>query len=58
MCNSWKEKYYFCKITWIDIVWRCRDADSNENDMKPAEDAQMYKDSKVVGHLQVMMQIC
>ena len=48
-----KKRYYFCKITWLDILGDSGHADANEfNEMKPAEMIThayvFYNDSKVV----------
>ena len=52
-CVINKKRYYFCKITWLDILGDSGHADSNEfNDMKPAEMIThayvFYNDSKVL----------
>ena len=52
-CVINKRRYYFCKITWLDILGDSGHADSNEfNEMKPAEMIThayvFYNDSKVV----------
>ena len=48
-----KKRYYFCKITWLDILGDSGHADSEEfHQMKPAEMIThayvFYNDSKVV----------
>ena len=48
-----KKRYYFCKITWLDILGDSGHADTNEfMDMKPAEMIThayiFYNDSKLL----------
>ena len=51
-CTINKKRYYFYKITWLDILGDAGHADVNEfNDMKPAEmvtHAYVSNDSKVL----------
>ena len=53
-----KKRYYFCKITWLDILGDSGHADINEfNEMKPAEMIThayvFYNDSKVVKNIRI-----